>query len=452
MSASGKIDRYIEEHLQGSVEEMTLLCTQPSISAQNSGIVETAELVVNILSKHGLGAEILATDGHPVVYAEASGNSDRTLIFYNHYDVQPPEPLDLWESPPFEPQVRDGKLYARGVADDKGDIISRLAALDALRDASGNFPCNIKFLIEGEEEIGSVNLPSFISAHKDLLAADACIWESGGSNHEGRPVLYLGMRGICYVELSVRTAVQDAHSGLGGSIFPNAAWRLAWALSTLKGVDEHILIPGFHDDVREPTERDMELLAKLPSEEEELKRIYGVEDFLNGLTGLDLKREAVFSPTCTICGLTSGYQGSGPKTVLPAEAKAKVDFRLVPDQDPDDIVAKLRQYLDRNGFSDVEINQLTGEHPARVDPDDPFVKLALETAEEVYGIEGRIAPIIGGSGPMYPFVHDLGLPIATPGIGYMESGVHAPNEHIRLEDFVKGTKHTARILDRFALG
>jgi acetylornithine deacetylase/succinyl-diaminopimelate desuccinylase-like protein len=262
-------------------------------------------------------------------------------------------------------------------------------------------------------------------------------------------MLYLGMRGICYVELSVRTAYRDAHSGLGGSIFPNAAWRLVWALSTLKGSDERILIPGFYDDVRQPTKRDIELLAKLPSYEEELKRIYGIERFLKGLTGLDFKREAVFSPTCTICGLMSGYQGPGGKTVLPAEAKAKVDFRLVPNQDPDDIASKLRRHLDEQGFSDVEAKKLTGEHPARVSPDNPFVKLAAETAKEVYGMEAGIEPIIGGSGPMYPFIHHLGVPIATSGIGYMESGAHAPNEHIRLDDFVKGTKHTARILARF---
>ena len=235
----------------------------------------------------------------------------------------------------FEPDLRDGKLYGRGVSDDKGHITSRLFAIDALLDVDGELPCNIKFVIEGEEETSSVHLHEFVEYNQDLLAADACIWEFGGVDHREVPMQYLGLRGICYVELSVETAQMDTHSGLGGSIFPNAAWRLTWALNTLKDEDENIRIPGFYDPVKPPSERDLEFMAALPEVAEEYRKRFGVKKFLKGLSGgIDLRIAEVFQPTCTICGLTSGYQGPGSKTVLPAHASAKIDFRLVPDRHP----------------------------------------------------------------------------------------------------------------------
>jgi acetylornithine deacetylase/succinyl-diaminopimelate desuccinylase-like protein len=447
-----ELDLAVESGIEAALGEVTRLCRQPSVSAQGLGIAETAELVAALLREHGFAARIISLPGgHPVVYGEAPGQrNDRTMIFYNHYDVQPPEPIELWDSPPFEPTTRDGKIYARGVADDKGHLISRLAAIEAVRKVRGGLPCAIKFLVEGEEEIGSVHLEKFVDEHRDLLRADACVWESGSVNDREQPTLYLGMRGICYVELRAKTIAYDAHSGLGGSIFPNAAWRLTWALATLKGPDERILIPGFYDAVEPPSARDRELLARLPDDEAALRERYGIKQFLGGATGVDLKRQAVFVPTCTICGLTAGYQGPGSKTVLPAAASAKVDFRLVPKQDPHDIYEKLRRHLRDSGFDDIEVVLLGPEHPARIDPDDPFVRLDAQVAEEVYGTPPAIAPLLGGSGPMYPFVEYLGVPIATPGISYPEARVHAPNENVRISDFVRGTKHMARLLDRFS--
>jgi acetylornithine deacetylase/succinyl-diaminopimelate desuccinylase-like protein len=393
----------------------------------------------------------MPTKGFPVIVAERVGQSDRTLLFYNHYDVQPPEPLELWESPPFEPALRDGKLYARGVSDNKGHIQCRLAAIDAILEQTDELPCTVKFVIEGEEEIGSLSLPAFVRHHKDELKADGCIWEFGGVNHEERPVQVAGLRGICYVELSVVSASQDSHSGLGGSIFPNAAWRLVWALRSLKGTDERIRLPGFYDRVIAPTARDLELLDALPDASQEYLHRYQLDGFIKGLEGgLELKREAIFSPTCTICGLTSGYQGEGTKTVLPARASAKVDFRLVPDQDPEEVVLMLRNHLDQQGFTDVEITYLGGGPAARTDPEDPFLQMVVHTAEEVYGIPQLIDPMSGGSGPNYLFIRELGMPVATAGIGYPGSQAHAPNENIVLEHFVKGAQHTARILAEFA--
>lgn len=446
-----KIDSYLDKNLDKSLDELKRYVSQPSISAQNIGLKECAQLVKEMLGKRGFKTEIMSTDGAPVVYGERKGTGNKTLLIYNHYDVQPPEPLELWESPPFEPEIRSGKMFGRGVSDDKSHLTSRLFAIDSILENEGGLPCNIKFIIEGEEETASLHLHDFVRQNREKLKADACIWEFGGVDHRDVPMQYLGLRGICYVELSVESLATDVHSGLGGSIFPNAAWRLTWALNSLKGPDERILIPGFYDDVKPPSARDRELMAKLPDVEKEYKERYGVKEFIKGLKGgTDLKVEEVFTPTCTICGLTAGYQGPGSKTVQPARASAKVDFRLVPDQKPEDILKKLRRHLDSQGFGDVQIDFLGGEAAARTDPDDPFIKIVVETSTEIYGVPMEIVPMVGGSGPSYPFVHDLGLPVATMGLGYPETKAHAPNENIRLDLYLKHAKHMTRVIREFS--
>ena len=446
-----KIDTYLSDNLDKSIAELSKLVAQPSVGAQNLGLKECASLVGGMLKSRGFLVEIMDTGGAPVVFGERKGKSARTLLIYNHYDVQPPEPLELWETPPFEPSRRDGKLFGRGVSDDKGHIVARLFAIDSLLANEDELPCNIKFIIEGEEETSSVHLFEFVKKNQERLKADACIWEFGGVDQRDVPMQYLGLRGICYVELSVETGSTDVHSGLGGSIFPNAAWRLVWALNTLKGEDEQIRIPGFYDGVRPPSKRDLELMSALPEISGEYKSRYGIKQFIKGLTGgVELRVEEVFTPTCTICGLTSGYQGNGSKTVLPARASAKVDFRLVPDQEPDDILKKLRAHLNAQGFSDVLITDLGGDTPARTDPDDPFVQLVSKTAEEVYEMPMQLVPLTGGSGPSYPFVHDLGLPVVTAGLGHPDTRAHAPNENIRIDLYLKHARHMARIIKEFA--
>lgn len=446
-----RIDAYLEENLDNSILELSKLVAQPSVGAQNWGLRECAELVEEMLQVRDFQVEIMPTEGAPVVFGERSGSSGKTLLIYNHYDVQPPEPLELWDTPPFEPIVRDGKLYGRGASDDKGHIVSRLFAIDALLAVHGELPCKVKFIIEGEEETSSVHLHEFVRQNQERLAADACIWEFGGVDHREVPMQYLGLRGICYVELSIETAKIDAHSGLGGSIFPNAAWRLVWALNSLKDPDERVRIPGFYDAVKSPSQRDLQYMEALPEIAEEYKERYGLAGFLKGLTsGPELRIAGVFEPTCTICGLTSGYQGPGSKTVLPARASAKVDFRLVPDQKPEQVLEQLRAHLDAEGFSDVQITYLGGEPPARTDPDDPFVELVVKTAIPVYGQPMQIVPMIGGSGPNHPFVEILDLPVVTAGAGYPGTLAHAPNENLRLDLYLKHAKHMARILMEFA--
>ena len=445
-----KYDLYLDTHMDESIIELSRLVAQPSVGAQNLGMQECAALVAGMLRQRGFTTEVMPTGGAPVVFGERKGRRDKTLLFYCHYDVQPAEPLDLWETPPFQPSLRDGKLFGRGVGDDKGHLVARLFAVDALLATLGELPCTVKFIIEGEEETSSVHLHEYVRNNRERLKADGCIWEFGGVDHTETPVQYLGLRGICYVELSVEVAATDVHSGLGGSIFPNAAWRLVWALNSLKGLDERILLPGFYDKVRKPSSRDIELLAALPEASDFYKKQYGLKSFIKGLTGgVDLLVEEVFTPTCTICGLTSGYQGPGGKTVQPAMASAKVDFRLVPDQEPADVIEQLRHHLDANGFSDVKVEQMGGEAPARTDPDDPFVKLVCATAVEIYGVPMRLIPMSGGSGPNAPFIHDLGLPVATAGLGHPDGRSHAPNENIRLDLYLKHAKHMTRVMTEF---
>jgi acetylornithine deacetylase/succinyl-diaminopimelate desuccinylase-like protein len=450
-----EVDRYITDHLEESLADLERLVRIPSVSAKGEAIAEAAECVANLLRDAGFEAQVLPTAGHPVVYADSAASRasvsagdegmGRTLICYNHYDVQPPEPLDLWVSPPFEPAHRDGRLYARGVSDDKGQLVSRIAALRAVRAVSGGrLPVRVKFLVEGEEEISSPHLEPFVEAHRGLLAADACVWEFGGVDHDGRPEVVLGLRGICYVELRVRTLSRDAHSGDAHNL-PNAAWRLIWALNSIKGPDERIRIPGFYDTAAPPTESDLRLLDAMPSNEQHTRQMYGVRAFVGGHTG-ERYKSAVSSPTANVAGFGSGWRGAGAKTVTPAEAMAKMDFRLVPGQDPQDVFARLREHLDAQGFGDVEVTYLGGERAGTTPPEDPFVRLTVQTAEAVYGKPAVVKPLIGGSGPMHAFREYLGTPIVTLGCGDPDSRAHSPNESIAIEHFARATRHMAHLL------
>lgn len=445
-----QIDEFLHTHLDQYVAEVAELCAQPSISARHEGIDECAALVAAMLERHGFRAQILPSAGHPVVVAHAEGDSPRTLLCYNHYDVQPPEPLDLWTTPPFEPTIRDGAIYARGAVDDKGEIVARLAAIDAVRAVNGGrLPCNITFAIEGEEEVGSPYIADFVRAHTDLLACDGSIWEGGGIDFDGNPGLVLGYRGVLGVELSVQSMTRDAHSG-AAHVLPSAAWRLVRMLETLKDKEERITIAGFYDAMRPPSELDLELLRQAPNHEDLYRQLFGVEQFVLGRTGLDLKR-SVFEPTCNIQGITTGYQDEGMKTVIPAQASVKLDFRLVPDQEPDEIIAKLRAHLDKQGFADVKITRYGAMSPSKASADDPFVQLTIQTADDVYGKPTQITPLGGGSTPVYAFAGPLGnIPIVSAGVGYWDNRGHAPDEHMRLQDFLTGARHIARIIDGFA--
>lgn len=434
------------------LEELAELVAIPSVAAKpDSPMGACAEKVAQLYRKRGLDARPIPTDGGPPVVFGQTSEAEATAptaLLYNHYDVQPAEPFALWEGDPWTLR-RDGDfLYGRGSSDDKGHIACRLLALDALRALhGGTLPLNIKVLVEGEEEVASVHLADWMQTHRALLDAEVTLWEFGGINAAGQPELICGLRGIATFELRAKTIAHDAHSGVGGTILPNAAWRLVHALASLKGPDERIRIPGHYDAVRPATDGDLALLEQLsPQIEAELREEFGVGHFLGEATGIELHRRAIFEPSCTINGLFGGYQGAGVKTVLPAEATAKLDFRLVPDMDPEHVHQSLRTYLASQGFSDIEVVYLGGQKPGRVAPDHPLIQLAARTAEEVYGAPASIVPLSPVTGPVYPFVAGLNQPIVTIGCGYPGARVHAPNENLRLSDLLRGAEHTARFL------
>jgi len=441
---------YIDTHRARFVERLQWLCRQPSIAAQNVGIQETAQMVTHLMEEVGVRPELYATDGAPVIYGTV-GNGSPTLLIYNHYDVQPPEPLELWDSPPFAAEVRDGKLYARGAADNKGNLVARLCAIEAWLRTRGRLPLTVKFVVEGEEEVSSAHLHQFIRQHRELIQADGCIWEAGGKDIQETPGLYMGAKGILYVELEARGANRDVHSSQA-TIVPNPAWRLVWALSTLKDRYENVLINGFYDEVVEPTPEEMEHLRRIAAQRDDdlRRRDLGLEQFLLGLSGLQLVKRNLYQPTCTICGFGSGYTGQGSKTVLPSQAVAKLDFRLVPNQRPDDIFQKLRAHLAQHGFADIEVRQLGAEHPARTPVDSTLARVVQQTVKEIYGRDPIVSPLMAATGPMHELTAQFGIPTVGTGAGYAHSNGHAPNENIRLDDFVQHIKHVALIFERFA--
>jgi acetylornithine deacetylase/succinyl-diaminopimelate desuccinylase-like protein len=445
-----RFDAHIEENKGRYFDELCTLLRQPSIAAQGIGIEETATLVAQRLERLGAQVEIFRMPGAaPVVYGSI-GDGARTLLVYDHYDVQPPEPLDLWHSPPFEPMLRDGKLYARGVADNKGNLMLRIQAIESWLATQGDLPCRINFLVEGEEEIGSVNLESFCRSHPELLRADGCLWETGGVNALEQPTIACGAKGICYVELVVRGAAYDLHSA-NATMVPNPAWRLVWALATLKAPDERVLIPGFYDRVRPPSEADMAALARIPLDDDALLADFGIPQFLGGMRGIERLKAHLFNPTCTICGLFAGYTGEGSKTVLPSEARAKIDFRLVPDMDPADVVAALRRHLDAHGFNDIAIIEYGHEKPGRSDPDSHVVQAMTTAIRATYHKEPVIYPTMAGTGPVYPVCTAVGTPMASGcGTGYQGSQVHAPNENIRLDDYWTAMRCMGAFIQAFA--
>ena len=447
MADLAAIDRHLSEHRGEWIAELRELCAIPSVSARHEGIEPCAKLVARMLERRGFAVEVSETGGHPVVLGHAAGaNRARTLLFYNHYDVQPPEPLELWESPPFQLTERDGAVFARGSKDDKGEFVCRLAALDAIRAVTGSYPCDITWLAEGEEEIGSPHLPDWVERNQSRLRADAAVWEEGGLEVDETPIVRLGARGLLYVELSVKVMARDAHSGQA-NLLPNAAWRLVWALASLKGADERVLIPGFYDAVRQPTDREEELLRSAPEGSAEIREEFGLDQLLGGIT--DVNR-AYFTPTANLAGIGGGYQGEGSKTVIPARATAKLDFRLVPDQDPLDINAKLRHHLDSGGFENVEIELLGAERPGITEADAAVVRLNAEIGAEIYGKPARVTPLTGGTTPMFLFT-ERGVPVVAPGVGWgAMNRAHSPNEFMRLNDFERAARHIARLALRFA--
>lgn len=442
---------HVAAHRSDHLAALDRLIRQPSVAAHGRGLEETAHSVQALFDEAGASrAEIHRLAGAaPVVVAEFPGQSPRTLLFYNHYDVQPAEPLHEWTVPPFALTHRDGRLYGRGTSDNKGDLITRLAALRALRDTAGGLPCRVLFLVEGEEEIGSVHFPAYVEALADRLRADACVWEYGDRDLHGRIHVIAGVKGICYVELEVTSTNRDLHS-MWGALANGSGTRLAWLLAGLRGPDGRVRIPGFYDAVLPPRPEAQAAARRAPLDDSVLRALAGTDRLMDGRTGARGIDAYLFEPTCTVCGVQSGYTGEGMKTVLPRRARAKVDFRLVPDQDPEEVVRLLRRHLDRQGFEDCAITPLSAERAFQTDLSDPFVALAVASARDATGREVVLMPTSAGTGPMWALGAPLRLPILSIGAGYWGCSAHAPDEHIRIEDFEETIVLLAHLLQRFA--
>jgi acetylornithine deacetylase/succinyl-diaminopimelate desuccinylase-like protein len=413
------------------------------VAAQPSSLEAMASWVDDKLAALGATTERLSVAAAPDAVLATLGTGERSVLIYDHYDVQPVDPIELWKSKPFQPEVRAGKLFARGAADNKGDLVARLAGLEVFHEVHGELPVSVRFLIEGEEETGSKSFPALVSAYPEKLDSDGCIWEGVGIDHFGRPEFVFGAKGMAYVELMCRGLADDQHSSVA-VIAPSPVWRLIEALTTLRDPDGRVLIKGFYDDVGVPTKDDLELIKAIPFEEEAERQRLGIKEFVGGDAGFDLVRRYYFEPTCNIAGIVAGFTVPGTsKTVLPKEALVKVDMRLVPDQDPDDIVAKLRRHLDAGGFDDVDIVSYSMEHPVRSRADSLVGRATIAGAKEVFDEPPKVAPLMIGTGPMYPVAKTLGLPTVSPaGVCRPDSNIHAPNENIRVDDFKKIIEYT----------
>ena len=449
------VDQNFAQHVNANVnnfaQDIIRLASQRSVSARKEGIEECASLVERMLADIGAKTKVLRKEGAaPLIYGEVkSTKSKKTILFYNHYDVQPEEPLELWKSPPFKPEIREGKLYGRGVSDDKGELVSRLKIVESYIKTSGEPPCNVKFCFEGEEETGSVHLHQYVEENPELFRSDAVVWEFGTVDLKGRPMVTLGVKGMIYVELVIQSLSQDAHSSYAAAL-PSAPWRMVRLLSLLKDENERVLVPGWYDAVETLNEEELRVLNDQDFDDVAFRKTYGAGSFVGEMNGSQAKKALVQRPTGNIAGIWSGYTGPGSKTVLPKEIHCKMDFRLVPDQDPDELLKKMREYLDKNGFSDARIDLESMEPAARTSYKDPFAQAAIRAAETTYGVKPIIELSSPGTGPLYLFTRRYKMPSVDIGVSSQGSAIHAPNENLGLENLRKGMLWVAETMELFS--
>jgi len=443
--------KHVDSNINNLISDLQTLIRQPSVSAKNEGIEECAKLVKKLLKKSGLKSEILRLKKGvaPIVYGEIKSkqNPTKTLMFYNHYDVQPAEPFDLWDYPPFSGTRKGNKIFGRGATDDKGELITRIKAVEACLKTTGDVPCNIKFVIEGEEETGSAHIDKYLKKYKKKFSCDGVIWEFGYVDTKNRPIIGLGMKGLLFVELSIKESIIDAHSSLA-VLIKNPAWRLIEAVSTLRDSNGKILIKDWYLEVTPFSKKDLELISKEPFDENVFKKEFGIKSFVGDKKGMDAKKALAGGATCNIAGFVSGYIGDGAKTILPCEALVKIDFRLVPKMDPKKQVMRLKKHLKSKGFGDVKIKVFHGEAAARTSSSEPFVTQVKEAADKSFG-KSILNVSNAGTGPMYPFVDILKAPCVSIGSTYMFSRIHSPNEFARVDLLKKTTKCICLIMKNF---
>lgn len=455
-----KVQDYIDSHKDHFKEELFELLRIPSISTNSDhkdDVLDAAHYLVDRLEALDLDrVELFETDGNPIVFGELiTDESKPTVLVYGHYDVQPPDPLGKWDTPPFEPTVRNGNIYARGASDDKGQSFTHVKALEAYRKTDSKFPVNIKFIFEGEEEIGSPHLVPFIKEHKEMLECDMVLISDTAMFAEDTPSLTYGLRGLAYMEVDVVGPNRDLHSGVYGGAVDNPANVMAEIISKLKDEDGVIQIPGFYDDVVELDEEEREEYTKLPFDEEGFKKDLGL-DTLHGEEGYSTLERTSARPSLDVNGLWSGYQGEGAKTVLPSEAGAKISMRLVPDQDPKEIARLFKEYVESLAPEsvDVTVTEHHGGHPIVTDLSFYGLQAAAEAFKNVYDKE----PLFTREGGSIPIVADfenvLGAQSILMGFGLNSDAIHSPNEKFALKDFYRGISTSAKffeLLPKYAL-
>ncbi|GAB4520559.1 MAG: M20/M25/M40 family metallo-hydrolase [Anaerolineales bacterium] len=443
----------IESHRQQALDELQALCRIPSVStdaAHRADMQTAAQWVAGRLRGLGAQVQVLTVEGsHPYVWGEL-GSGKRTLLIYDHYDVQPAALADGWSSAPFEPKVSDGRIYARGVADNKSNLMFRLQAIETYLRVFGSLPLRVRFFIEGEEEIGSPHLPAFVRQYPELVRADGCIWESGRRSQEGVPILELGLRGILYVELRLRAESRALHSSWANIVQSPALrleQRMLQALNSLWDAEGR---PIFLQDLIPPVAADdLALLSEIPFAPEIARQEYGIP-LLPGLDGVEALRRLFFEPTCTLCGLGIGYTGPGVKTIIPNDAHAKIDMRLPPGISPQIALVHLQRHLHSQGFDDIEIQPLVGMHAARTAPDAPIVQAARRAVQQVYGQPPIVYPLMPASGPMYDLCQAQGTPAVCLGATHPGSGAHSVDENIYIEDYFAMMRTFCLLLREFA--
>ncbi|KQT50642.1 acetylornithine deacetylase [Aureimonas sp. Leaf454] len=422
----------------------------PSVSARGEGLEACAAKVEALLRDAGFATDIQPGDVAPFVVGE-TGQGPFTLVIYNHYDVQPEDPAGLWTAPPFELTERDGKLFGRGAADDKGEFMSRLAGWRAFRAADpGPLPFRLIWIVDGEEEIGSPTLARFLASRFPGTKADLCWWEYGEIDAGGRPIVLMGFKGCLAIELECRTARADLHSSLG-AIFDNPLWRIASAVASMRDASGRVLIEGFHDGVEEPDPRTRALAGSPPFSLESIMDATGAEKLLDGVTCETFYERLNLAPCLNVNGIHGGYDGEGAKTVLPGAATAKLDFRLVPGQEPKDVAKLVRRHLDSTGFPDVLMTVLDDEMlGVRSNPSHWAVELGSELLGKWFGQAPVLQPSSPASGPAYAFVKDMGATLFGAGITHHGAMLHAPDENIWIEQFERMVGFSADFFEALA--
>lgn len=489
-----ELDSFIDSKMHNIISDLQQLIRQPSVSARHEGLEECAHLVCDIMSRAGITAEVLYLrkphlsqtnlksnkDGNacdsvnspindnktyyreieqmsgldnipPIVYGEVKSKSNpdgKTILFYNHYDVQPEEPLDLWDkADPFSGSIEGNYIFGRGSSDDKGELITRIKAVEFYLEKIGDVPCNIKFIVEGEEEIGSPHIDQYISNHRNKLACDCVIWEFGYINEQGIPILSLGMKGLLFVEMKCQTLSRDAHSSLA-AILENPAWLLIRALNTLRDETGKILIKDWYKEVKKFTEQEELLISKEPFNEGEFKKHYGVDRFLIDRSKGGESKALVGQATCNLAGLVAGYAGNVPSNIVPESATAKLDFRLVPEMDPKIQFNRLVDHLNEHGFNEIISTKfIHGVRAARTDPNHSFVTQVQDSVKEIFG-DAILSVSSAGTGPMYLFHEILKSPCISVGCTYVYSRIHSPNEFARIDFLNKTIKCITRLMQR----